>query len=66
MQIIAPDGSYNLTQFEGKNGIWRLVGVNINGIDTFKSNAGEFKEIKRSLIPILQRNNEIWPVEIKS
>lgn len=67
MAILAKDGSYNHTAFKGKNGTWRLIGVRSEGrniIDIFKSDRGEYKEIDRRQIPILEANGDIEPVYV--
>lgn len=67
MAILAKDGSYNYTSFKGKNGTWGLIGVRSEGrniIDTFKSDKGEYKEINRTQIPILEANGDIEPVYV--
>lgn len=60
--------SYEFTTFEGKNGIWKLVGVEAgstmeNTLDTFKSNKGEYKTFKREYVMEQADLGNIKPIE---
>lgn len=64
------NGAYNYTSFKGKNGIWRLIGVE-SGItsspwqcmDEFKSEKGEYKTYKREQVRDQFDNRRIQPIE---
>jgi len=47
--------SYNYNSFEGKSGIWKLIGVEAgstmeNTLDTFSNGKGDYKTFKREYV----------------
>lgn len=65
--ILADNYSYNYTSFQGKTGIWKLVGVeSVGGIedtlDTFKSDSGKFHTMKRSQVAEQYQLGNIKPI----
>lgn len=63
-------GAYNYTSFQGKSGIWKLIGVE-SGItsspwqcmDEFKSDKGEYRTFKREQVRAQYDEKRIKPIE---
>lgn len=71
MKLLNNDGSYNYNTFKGERGTWRLIGVkcHVNHtnpllcMDTFKSNTGEYMDVKREKVFEQMALGKIHPVE---
>ncbi len=66
--LFCRDKSYNFTEFKGKSGIWKLVGVEAgttieNTLDTFKSDKGEYKTFRRDYVMEQAELGNIKPIE---
>lgn len=68
-KLIDDYGSYRQTSFIGTNGKWNLIGSESAGdekgsvmltLDTFKSEKGELKTMKRADIDKLFEEGKIW------
>jgi len=70
MRLLNDDGSYNYSSFEGTNGTWTIIGSKSQSnhkdpflcIDTFKSDKGEYLEVKREKVFQQASKGKIIPV----
>lgn len=70
MKLLNDDGSYNYNSFEGANGVWTIIGSKSQSnhkdpflcIDTFKSDKGDYLDVKREKVFQQAFKGKIKPV----